>query len=86
MADIKDNKDLAASFEKVAKGNFAPYLNEHEIIRLYTEAILAQGSTASKEEIAEYVRTRFSDFNKVELQFQSPVKLRFGNNNDLNDF
>lgn len=69
---------LEEAFERVAKGNFAPYLNEEEIIRLYTEAIIAHGNDAlSKEEIAEYVRKRFADFEEVDKQFQSPIKLRF---------
>lgn len=77
------NKDviLKDGYEKATRIAIEPYLSDAEIIKMYSEKMLAYGRdcgyTFTEEEVKEYIQHQFTDVDTLNAKNDTPVALRF---------
>lgn len=81
MLTVNRDVILKDGYEKAARIGIEPYLSDAEIVKMYSEKMLAYGRdcgyTFTEEEVKEYVQHQLTDIDMLNAKNDTPVELRF---------
>lgn len=81
MMTVNRDVILRDGYEKATRIAIEPYLSDAEIVKMYSEKMLAYGRdcgyTFTEEEVKDYIQHQLIDVDMLNAKNNTPVELRF---------